>query len=145
MGRLEGRVIIVTGGSRGIGAAMSRLFAEEGARVVIADIRDDLGEGLVASMQNAGGDVEYRHLDVSRPGSGSFPASGLRSDRQHLIVRGPCSHPGRRTLLCRDQGSDPAHDQERGDRLCQAEHPCQLGPSWSHPDGYVGRDRCRYL
>jgi NAD(P)-dependent dehydrogenase (short-subunit alcohol dehydrogenase family) len=84
MGRLEGRVIIVTGGSRGIGAAMSRLFAEEGARVVIADIRDDLGEGLVASMQNAGGDVEYRHLDVSRPGEWQLVVADLEARHGRL-------------------------------------------------------------
>jgi NAD(P)-dependent dehydrogenase (short-subunit alcohol dehydrogenase family) len=68
MGRLEQRVIIVTGGSRGLGEAMGRLFAQEGARVVLCDIRDQLGEAVAASIAAAGGLAEYRHLDVSQVG-----------------------------------------------------------------------------
>ncbi len=63
MGRLDGRVAIVTGGARGAGAAMVRLFVREGARVVIADVLDAAGEALAAELGEA---ACYCHLDVSR-------------------------------------------------------------------------------
>ncbi|MFE9773692.1 glucose 1-dehydrogenase [Streptomyces sp. NPDC005931] len=62
MGRLDERVAIVTGGSRGIGAAVARLFAAEGAAVVVADVLDDEGERLTAEL---GAPARYAHLDVS--------------------------------------------------------------------------------
>ncbi len=46
-GRLEGKLAIVTGGARGIGEAIVRRFVAEGARVIVADIREDLGKALV--------------------------------------------------------------------------------------------------
>lgn len=62
MGRLDERVAIVTGGARGIGAAVSRLFATEGAAVTVADVLDTEGEKLAAEL---GGPARYAHLDVS--------------------------------------------------------------------------------
>src|SRR5947199_6787993 len=64
MGRLAGKVAIVTGGASGIGAATVRRFAEEGARVVCADIADEAGERSVAAVREAGGEVSYCHADV---------------------------------------------------------------------------------
>jgi 3alpha(or 20beta)-hydroxysteroid dehydrogenase len=62
MGALDGKVAIITGAARGQGAAAARLFAAEGARVVVADVLDDLGKELAESI---GGAALYRHLDVS--------------------------------------------------------------------------------
>ena len=61
--RLDGKVAIVTGGASGIGEGAVRLFAEEGARVVVADIQDDRGRALVESI---GGDTSYVHVNVGR-------------------------------------------------------------------------------
>tara|TARA_Y100000590_G_scaffold441094_1_gene567304 strand:- start:99 stop:875 length:777 start_codon:yes stop_codon:yes gene_type:complete len=63
--RLEGKVALITGGARGQGAAEAKLFAKEGAKVVIADILDEDGEKLEAELSELGGECFYTHLDVS--------------------------------------------------------------------------------
>ena len=60
--RLDGKVAIITGGSRGQGEAHARLFVAEGAKVLIGDVLDEPGEKLAAELS---GSVVYRHLDVS--------------------------------------------------------------------------------
>jgi 3alpha(or 20beta)-hydroxysteroid dehydrogenase len=61
MGRLDGKVAIISGGARGQGEAEVRRFVEEGARVVFGDIRDELGEAVAKDI---GDGAVYRHLDV---------------------------------------------------------------------------------
>ncbi len=61
MGRLEGKVALITGGSRGQGAAEGHLFIAEGASVVLADVRDEPGEALAEEL---GDRALYQHLDV---------------------------------------------------------------------------------
>ncbi|KAF5473515.1 hypothetical protein F2P56_010120 [Juglans regia] len=61
--RLEGKVAIITGGASGIGASAAQLFHEQGAKVVIADIQDDLGQAIANKL---GEDVCYVHCDVSK-------------------------------------------------------------------------------
>ena len=61
MGRLDGKVAIVTGASRGQGEAEARLFVEEGARVVLGDVLDDEGEAVAKELGDA---ARYVHLDV---------------------------------------------------------------------------------
>ena len=62
MGRFDGRVVLVTGAARGQGEAEARLFASEGARVVVADVLDDEGAAVADSI---GAAARYVHLDVS--------------------------------------------------------------------------------
>lgn len=62
MGRLEGKVAIITGAARGQGEAEARLFVAEGARVLLADIRDEEGEAVAADLGDA---AAYVHLDVT--------------------------------------------------------------------------------
>jgi 3alpha(or 20beta)-hydroxysteroid dehydrogenase len=61
-GRLEGKVALISGGARGQGAAEARLFAAEGARVIIGDVLDDEGAQTAEELGDA---VAYRHLDVT--------------------------------------------------------------------------------
>jgi NAD(P)-dependent dehydrogenase (short-subunit alcohol dehydrogenase family) len=61
-GRLEGKSVVITGGASGIGAATVRLFAGEGARVIVADILDEEGRALASELHNS---VRFRHTDVS--------------------------------------------------------------------------------
>lgn len=63
--RLEGKVAIISGGARGLGAAEARLFASEGAKVGIGDIREEQACALESEIRESGGDAMYLRLDVT--------------------------------------------------------------------------------
>ena len=65
MARLEGKVALISGGARGQGAVEARMFAAEGASVVIGDILDEQGRQTEAELQELGYNVTYVHLDVT--------------------------------------------------------------------------------
>lgn len=87
--RLEGKVAVVTGGARGIGEAIVRLFVRHGARVVIADIDDSAGEALSASL---GPHVSFVHCNVSE-----------ESDIEHVVGHAISCH-GKLDILCNNAG-----------------------------------------
>ena len=64
MGRVEGKVAVVTGGASGIGRATARRLAAEGARVGIADVDEAGGERVAAGIREAGTDAFFRRTDV---------------------------------------------------------------------------------
>lgn len=64
MGTLDDKVVIITGGARGMGAAHARHFVAEGARVVIGDLLDEEGRALADEL---GGRAVFAHLDVTSP------------------------------------------------------------------------------
>jgi NAD(P)-dependent dehydrogenase (short-subunit alcohol dehydrogenase family) len=66
MGRLDGKVALITGGASGMGMVASRLFVAEGAKVVLTDVSDEPGERVAESIRADGGEATYVHADVSQ-------------------------------------------------------------------------------
>ena len=64
--RLEGKVALITGAGGGMGMVASKLFAAEGARVVLTDVADEAGEKVAAEIADVGGESLFVHADVSR-------------------------------------------------------------------------------
>lgn len=66
MGRLDGKVALVTGAGKGIGRGVARRFAREGAHVLVADIDEEAGEATARSLGQLGGDGVFVPTDVTR-------------------------------------------------------------------------------
>lgn len=65
MGKLDGKVALISGGARGQGAEEARVFAREGAQIVLGDVLDDAGQAVEKTITDAGGVARYVHLDVT--------------------------------------------------------------------------------
>src|SRR5512132_3463399 len=65
MGKLDGKVALISGGARGQGAAEAETFAREGAKVIFGDIRDVEGQKVEAAIRANGHEASYVHLDVT--------------------------------------------------------------------------------
>lgn len=67
MGKLDGRVALISGAARGIGAQAARRMVDEGAKVVIGDVRDELGRKTAGEIDGGRGVCRFTHLDVIDP------------------------------------------------------------------------------
>ena len=67
--RLENKVAFISGGARGMGAAEAKIFAAEGAKVVVGDVLDEEGRQTEAAINEVGGECLFVHLDVTDEGS----------------------------------------------------------------------------
>lgn len=97
MGRLDGKVAIISGGAKGQGAVETELFATEGAKVIFGDILDDEGKKVEAKIAELGGDVEYIHLDVTS-----------EDDWQHAVERAESKY-GKLDILVNNAGISMRH------------------------------------
>lgn len=97
MGRLEGKVALISGGASGIGAAHVRLFAREGAAVIFGDIQEELGARVAREVDSDGGTVTFVRLDVTD--MDSWAAAVARAVSLHgklttLVNNAGIYHPG---------------------------------------------------
>ena len=65
--RLKDKVAIITGSGSGIGKASAKLFAKEGAKIVVADINPDAGQEVAEQIRAEGKEATFIEVDVSRP------------------------------------------------------------------------------
>ncbi len=91
---LDGRVVLVTGGARGLGEAIVRRLARSGAHVVAADVRTDLGEATASSVRDGGGRAESVALDVTDAANAE------------AVVRSVADGHGRLDVLINNAGVD---------------------------------------
>ncbi|NEQ47311.1 MAG: SDR family oxidoreductase [Leptolyngbya sp. SIOISBB] len=83
MRRVEDKIALVTGAARGIGLAIAKLLASEGATVILSDINDVLGE---KSARDVAGNSEYRHLDVAVEAEWQALADDIEQKYGHLDI-----------------------------------------------------------
>ena len=122
-GKLEGKVALVTGSTLGIGRATARLFAAEGARVVVNGLERGEGERTIADIRSGGGVVVEQHVEdlavlVDGPVQGAFLRAPV--PKEEALVHLPCP-AGPSTVLAdrrrapRPEGLDPPQDGPLGD------------------------------
>src|SRR3989449_9441039 len=88
MGKLDGKVALISGGARGQGAAEAEAFAREGAKVVFGDIRDPEGQKVEAAIRDAQGEATSVHLDVINEADWQKPAQTAirRYGRLNILI-----------------------------------------------------------
>jgi 3alpha(or 20beta)-hydroxysteroid dehydrogenase len=88
MGKLDGKVALISGGARGQGAAEAETFVREGAKVVFGDVRDDEGKKVEARIRDHGGDAAYVHLDVTNEADwrGAVQTATNRYGRLDILI-----------------------------------------------------------
>ena len=121
MGRLDGKVALITGAASGMGKVAATLLAREGASVVVADVTDEAGQAAVKEIGGAGGSAAYFHADVSsqhrRRSHGPIHRRAFRRAPRPLQQRGDL--PGQRRLGDRHAGGHlgPGHEHQPQGRV----------------------------
>jgi 3alpha(or 20beta)-hydroxysteroid dehydrogenase len=85
-GRVSGKVALITGGARNQGLSHGELLATHGARVILADVTDEIGREATAGLADKGLDVRYVHLDVARPEDWKSATALIEADYGKLDV-----------------------------------------------------------
>src|SRR5439155_11159808 len=98
VGRLDGKVALITGAASGMGKIAGSLFATEGARVVLADVADEVGRAAADEVTASGGQAVYVHADVSK------------AEDAQTMVRTAMDHFGSLTILYNNAGIFPTDD-----------------------------------
>ena len=86
MGRVEGKVALITGAASGLGCADAEVLAREGATVVLTDVNVDAGEAAAESIRGAGGNATFVALDVANEEQWQQVIEGMRSEHSRLDV-----------------------------------------------------------
>jgi NAD(P)-dependent dehydrogenase (short-subunit alcohol dehydrogenase family) len=84
--RLTGKVTLVTGAAQGIGEVVVRTFAKEGARIFIADVKDDKGKQVAQEIEKSGGKASFIHLDVTQEDSWKQAIQSVTSQAGRLDI-----------------------------------------------------------
>ena len=98
--RLEGKVAIISGAANGMGEAEAKLFASEGAKVVIADMAEDEGRKVEAEIAEAGGEAVFIKLDVTS------------EQNWKEVVSATVSRFGKLDILVNNAGISGSHDKD---------------------------------
>src|SRR6202048_2390581 len=111
MGRVEGKVALITGGAQGMGAAHAQLLAAEGARVVIGDILYEQGLALAGVFADS---AQFRHLDVTQPAdwSAAVEATLSRFGKLDVLVNNAGTRAGGASGHLRPQQVAPRHRRQ---------------------------------
>jgi 3-oxoacyl-[acyl-carrier protein] reductase len=86
MERLKDKTAVITGGARGIGKAAVKKFSSEGASVVIWDVNDQAAEKTVSEFNEAGGKVEFNHVDITSFDSVQTAAKAVYDKYKHIDI-----------------------------------------------------------
>jgi 3-oxoacyl-[acyl-carrier protein] reductase len=127
MERSDTPTILITGAGIGIGAATARAFADAGCRVIVTDVLEEEGRSVASAIESGGGEVEYRHLDVTDTEEVDSVVSGVqeRYGPLHTVVANAgIAHRIPLTELT-DEKWDHTHDVDLKGvmRVCRAAAP----------------------
>ncbi|CAB1370701.1 glucose 1-dehydrogenase [Denitratisoma oestradiolicum] len=114
MGRVQGKIALVTGAASGLGEAIALLLAQEGATVAVADIAQQAGLAVVAKIQETGGDAFFVPLDVTRD-------ADWAAAMETVLAR-----KGKLNVLVNNAGIAPSGDMEMNFDLWRKVHAVNL-------------------
>lgn len=111
--RLKGKVAVITGAGRGIGRAAAELFARESARVILADINEELGAALAQTIRDSGGNATFIRTDVSERADVEALFDGVKNEYGALHVL----YNNASVFLGKEDGPVTALSEDTWDRI----------------------------